>query len=448
MMSNIQQAPPPEEQENDVEVPQRAPLAVASRGQRSTRLSARRRRNAWLLLAVLLLGVVTIAVLSNASTGRQGQATVTQPAPSPTIATKPQSTTPPTTPSAIATQPTSTPTTAAQTQSTTPPTTPSAITATPQFSEYPLPQSDSQVMRLVSDHEGRLWFGEMGQNYLAVFDPRTQTFQQMTPPHGGYGMMGMQVAPDDTIWFAEQYANYIGHYFPTTGHFQIYPLPRLTIPDPGNPGKTLSLPSAPNELTLDAQGNVWFTEFNADTLGRLDPHTGLMQHYPLSATRSVQTLFPYGVTIDPQGMVWFTESSNDHIGRLDPATDNIRFFTPPGPTMPLMEIASDAQGTIWATSFNAGLLFRLDPRTGTFTSYSAPFTGPDTGGLYGLVVTPTGEVWVTVAAENVLARLDMAAHRFIYYRIPTAGSLPLALAMGPDHTLWFTEVDKISMLRP
>ncbi len=116
--------------------------------------------------------------------------------------------------------------------------------------------------------------------------------------------------------------------------------------------------------------------------------------------------------------------------------------------MSLMEIASDAHGIIWATSFDDGLLLRLDPRTGTFTRYYAPFTGPGTGGLYGLVVTATGEVWVTVLAENVIARLDISAHRFIYYRIPTAGSSPLAVAMGPDHTLWFTEVDKIGMLRP
>ncbi len=420
MMSNIQHSPPLGEQDNDAEIPQPRTIAAFHTQRRTSRWSTRRRRDAWFLLGTLLLGVVTIFALSHGGTrpSLSGQANITQPRTSPATATK--------------TQPTIT----------------SAITATPQFREYPLPQSDSEVMRLASDHEGRLWFGEMGQNYLAVFDPRTQTFHQMTPPHGRYGMMGMQVAPDDTIWFAEQYANYIGHYFPTTGRFQLYPLPRLTIPDLGNPGKTLSLPSAPNDLALDAQGNVWFAEFNGDSLGRLDPHTGLMQHYPLSATRSVQTLYPYGVTIDPQGMVWFTESSNDHIGRLDPATGSIRFFTPSGPSMPLMEIASDAQGTIWATSFNNGLLLRLDPRTGTFTSYYAPFTGSGTGGLYGLVVTPTGEVWVTVPAENVLARLDIAAHRFIYYRIPTAGSLPLALVMGPDHSLWFTEVDKIGMLRP
>src|SRR5712692_5785557 len=280
MMSNIQQAPPPEEQENKAKVPGQALPVVAYAEQRSTRWSARRRRNAWLLLGVLLLGVVTVAVLSSASTGRQGQANATQPAPSPT--------------------------TAAKTQSTAPTTPPSAIKATGEFREYPLPQSDSQVMRLAVDHEGRVWFGEMGRNYLAVFDPRTQAFQQMTPPHGRYGMMGIQVAPDDTIWFAEQYANYIGHYFPTTGRFQVYPLPTLTVPDPSHAGKTLSLPSAPNDLALDGRGNAWFTEVNAGALGRLDTHTGLVQQYLLASKKGVQAVVPYGVTVDQQGMVWFT----------------------------------------------------------------------------------------------------------------------------------------------
>ena len=417
-MSNRQHSPLLGAQHNDVEIPERTPLAVASRGQRSPRWSARRRRNAWLLLGVLLLGVVTLIALAHGGASSAGQAHGTQSVASPVAGSLIQ-----------------------------PPIT-SAITATGQFREYPLPQSDSQVMRLAIDHEGRVWFGEMGRNYLAVFDPRTRTFEQMTPPHGRYGMMGMQVAPDNTIWFAEQYANYIGHYFPATGRFQLYPLPRLTIPDPSHAGKTLSLPSAPNDLALDAHGMVWFTEFNADALGRLDPHTGLMQHYPLSVKRSVQTLLPYGVTVDPQGMVWFTEMSINHVGRLDPAIGRIRYFPVPGPKVSLMEIASDAHGTIWVTAFSSGLLLRLDPRTGRTAPYYASLTGKDPGGLYGLVVAPSGDVWVTILAENVIARLDVATHRFIYYRIPTPGSEPLTMAMGPDHTLWFIEIDKIGMLRP
>jgi virginiamycin B lyase len=326
-----------------------------------------------------------------------------------------------------------------------PNTTPS-IMAMGNFREYSLPMSNSGLMRPAIDHAGRIWFGEMGHNFLAVFDPHSQKFQQIRPPRGRSGIMGVEVASDDTIWFAEQYANYIGHYFPTTGQFQTYPLPTLTLPDPGNSGQTLTLPSAPNDLALDQKGNIWFTELNADALGRLDTHSGLIQQYPLSVKGSAQTLNPYGIAIDPKGMVWFTEASTNHIGRLDPTTGYFSYFTMQGSATPLMEIASDAHGIIWATSFSSGLLLSFNPDTGKFTSYHAS----STGGLYGIVITPTGQVWVTISAENVIAHLDITANRFIDYTIPTNSSLPLGVVVGANNMLWFTEAgsDKIGMLQP
>lgn len=326
----------------------------------------------------------------------------------------------------------------------------SGIAATGTFREYPLPQTNSGIMRPVIDHEGRIWFGEMGHNYLAFFNPGTQTFRQVTPPHGQDGIMGLLVAPDDTIWFAEQYANYIGHYYPLTGKYQVYGLPTLTVPDPGDATKRLILPSAPNDIALDAHGNVWFTELNAGSLGRLDSHTGVTQQFPISHDRSVQKLNPYGITVDPQGMIWFTEASNNHIGHFDPGTGKFSFFTMSNSVNPLMEIASDAHGAIWVTSFSGGLLLKLDSRTGKFTPYYIPHSGDESGGIYGLTISPGGEVWVTVTADNMIARLDVAANHFILYRIPTAGSLPLGIVMGADHTLWFTESgkDKIGMLKP
>ncbi len=335
------------------------------------------------------------------------------------------------------------------------PTTNSTANTTPatqaigSFREYPLPKAGSGLMRPAVDREGRLWFGEMGHNFLTVFDPRTQTFEQMVPPHGEAGVMGVVVATDDTIWFAEQYADYIGHYFPAKKQFQVYTLPTLKVPDPGTPDNTLTLPSAPNDLALDAHGNVWFTELNADALGMLNTTTGIVRQYPLSVKKSVQVLNPYGVAVDPEGMIWFTESTTDSIGRLDPSGGTIRFYTLPGPVHPLMEVASDTHGIIWATSFSAGLLVRLDPHTGIFTQYYAPAPG-NAGGLYGLLVTPDDEVWITNPAANVIAQLDVASNRFMYYDIPTQSSLPLGLVMDTDHILWFTEAgsDKIGMLRP
>ncbi|HJT55465.1 MAG TPA: hypothetical protein VJ761_03140 [Ktedonobacteraceae bacterium] len=320
------------------------------------------------------------------------------------------------------------------------------------FHEYALPQTNSGLMRPAIDHEGRVWFGEMNQNYLAALDPRTQKFQQIKTPHGQAGIMGVEVASDDTIWFAEQYADYIGHYFPKTGHFQVYPLSTLTVPDPSDASKTLTLPSAPNDLAIDKKGNIWFTELNAGAIGRLDPHNGSIQQYPLAAKQNIQMIDPYGITVDAQGIVWFTESGTSHVGRLDPITGRTNFYTPAiAKNSALMEITSGTHGMLWITTFNS-ILLSLDSATGSFKTYYAPTadgTGSGSGGLYGVLSDPaTGNIWVTVSAQNVLARLDVSTDRFTYYTIPTTGSLPLGIVAGTHNTLWFTEAgkDKIGML--
>jgi streptogramin lyase len=324
---------------------------------------------------------------------------------------------------------------------------PTSSPSAPAFHEYAFPRSDSQVMRLAMDHQGRLWFGAMGQNTLMWFDPSTHLFQHITPPQGRSGIMGIQVAADDTIWFAEQFANYIGHYFPATHTFHQYPLPILSVPDPSAPGKTLSEPSGPNDLVLDAQGNVWFTEFNAGLVGRFDPQTGRFRHYtPTSSPGNAQELAPYGLTIDAQGTVWFTEMGGHTVGRLDPRTGGVSLYSLPAPGVSPMEIASDHEGNLWITTFDAGLLLALDPHTGHVTRYQTSLASTDAGGLYGLVIAPNDDVWVTILAQNALARLDSKTRTFVYYRVPTANSSPLALIAGPHQTFWFSEIQQLGEL--
>ncbi len=55
------------------------------------------------------------------------------------------------------------------------------------------------MMRPAIDHEGRIWFGEINRNFLAMFDPRTGSFMQITPLHGAFGIMGIAVGPDDSL---------------------------------------------------------------------------------------------------------------------------------------------------------------------------------------------------------------------------------------------------------
>jgi virginiamycin B lyase len=402
IMSKKQQFLQPQLKGNEVTSVQTAPIVTEDHRGLSARVI---RSRTWLLLGMALLGIITLLVLSNETLSGSGKVPARQVSPIPALADRGL------------------------------------------FREYPLPLRGNEVMRPAVDHRGRIWFGAMGENALVIFDPRTLTFQYLAPPGGHHGIMGVLVAPDDTIWFAEQYANYLGHYFPTTGSYQIYLLPWISIPDPGHAGQKLSLPSAPNELALDAHGDVWFTEFNADRLGHLDPRTGRMNHYPLSSKKSVQSLYPYGVTVDSLGNVWFTESGSNQLGRLDAGTGALHLFTVPDAHALTMEIASDGQGSIWVTSFTPGLLFRFEPGTRTFTTYTVSLSGNERGTLYGLLATKSG-VWVTILAENMIAHLDVATGRFMYYRIPASGTLPLGLAMDANQNLWFTGDDKIGKLHP
>ena len=316
------------------------------------------------------------------------------------------------------------------------------------FQEFALPQDKSGLMRPAIDAQGRVWFGEMGRNYLGSFNPQTRKFWQQTPPKGKSGIMGIVVAADGTLWFAEQYANYIGQFSPASGQYHIYKLPVITEADPSEAGQMLSLPSAPNDLALDPRGVLWFTELNANTIGSLNTATGSLRQYPLTSGKNVQALNPYGITVDTRGIVWFSEASSNRLGRLDPASGQISYFTPPGVNSPLMELASDPRGRIWATTFSSGQLLQFDPASSRFTSYSAPGAS-SAGGLYGLLIASTGDVWVAVTAQNSLARLDVQARRFYTYTIPTASSLPIGLVEDKHHTIWFTESgsDKIGMLQ-
>jgi streptogramin lyase len=251
--------------------------------------------------------------------------------------------------------------------------------------------------------------------------------------------MGLTVASDGTVWFAEQYANYIGHYSPDTGRFQVYPLPTVSAPDPAHKGKQLTLPVAPNELLLDRQGQIWFTEMNADALGRLNPATGELRQYPLSSHHTVQQLNPYGLASDAQGNLWFTESSQNRIGYLDPRTGKITTFSTPDPGAMPMEIAIDRQGEVWITTFAHNLLLRFDPRSHQFARYYAPTPDGSSGGLYGLSLDESGAVWVTVAAANTVARLLPEQRRFLYYLVPTGSSFPFGVVAATPRQVWFTE---------
>src|SRR5262245_55081468 len=66
------------------------------------------------------------------------------------------------------------------------------------------------------------------------------------------------------------------------------------------------VPTAERDLTGIAagpDGNVWFTEFSGNKIGRITPN-GVITEFPIPTADSG----PVGITAGPDGNVWFTES--------------------------------------------------------------------------------------------------------------------------------------------
>ena len=75
--------------------------------------------------------------------------------------------------------------------------------------------------------------------------------------------------------------------------------------------------SAPHDIVVDSDGIVWFTEINANNIGRFNPATEEFREYPIPTPSSR----PHGLVVDDQGFVWFTEQGGHKIGKLDPETE-------------------------------------------------------------------------------------------------------------------------------
>jgi len=58
----------------------------------------------------------------------------------------------------------------------------------------------------------------------------------------------------------------------------------------------------PTSITTGPDGNLWFTEYEGDNIGRITPN-GTITEFPIPTAGSQ----PFGITTGPDGNLWFTE---------------------------------------------------------------------------------------------------------------------------------------------
>ncbi|WP_406512963.1 isopeptide-forming domain-containing fimbrial protein [Streptomyces sp. NBC_00161] len=126
-------------------------------------------------------------------------------------------------------------------------------------------------------------------------------------------------------------------------------------------------PSTPIGITTGPEGNMWFTEFGGEKIGRITT-AGAISEYPIPTTSGQ----PEEITAGPDDSLWFTERNSGKIGRISTAGVIAEFPLPSSESGP-WGINTGPDGDIWFAE-TAGRIGRLD-----LTEADLGVTKSDTG---------------------------------------------------------------------
>jgi virginiamycin B lyase len=150
----------------------------------------------------------------------------------------------------------------------------------------------------------------------------------------------------------------------------------------------------PTGITVGPDGNLWFTEWFGNKIGRLTP-AGQVTEFPIPTLQS----FPDGITAGPDGNLWFTENQGNRIGRITPA-GVITEFPLSTSTSSLYSITTGPDGNLWFSGVQ--VIGRITPQ-GSITELSIPPTGSGVN----LTAGPDHAVWFTDPPGNWIGRITL-----------------------------------------
>jgi len=289
----------------------------------------------------------------------------------------------------------------------------------------------AELHAVAAGANGTLWFADDGTpKAIGEVSPSGQV-TEIPAGNPGSGLNAgavpydMQTAPGGTVWFLD-----VGT---PKGIGEISPSGQITeYADTTN--------MTPNDLTVAANGQVWFTVPEAPGIGEVTPGSTALG-YPTNSTTFPMTM-PNDITADDDGNVWFSDTGVPAgIGRVTPSGTVSEFGAANGLNTGAVPDALTAgpDGNVWFDDQSSGsdAVGKITP-AGQITEYPVSDTPWD------LTVGIDGNLWVPQGnTPNGIDRVTPAGQVSLF----SAGLQPTAnindgtnIVSGPDGNLWFIDV--------
>jgi virginiamycin B lyase len=197
-------------------------------------------------------------------------------------------------------------------------------------------------------------------------------------------------------------------------------------PQPGA-GPLIVGPHSPYAIAIGPDQNIWFTEYQGDSIGMMTP-AGEVMRFPIAPDGIAERL-----TAGPDGALWFTDPRGNRIGRI--AIDGkIKYVALPTPGCGPTGITLGADGLIYFSEHAASRIGRM-----TIDGSLTEFTLRAKSGPAEIVTGHDGAVYFIEDEAGRIGRIrkDGAIREFT---IPGDHSIPSAITSGPDASIYFAEL--------
>lgn len=308
--------------------------------------------------------------------------------------------------------------------------------------EYRIPTAQAEARSITVSRNGTVWFAEHGANKIGTLSPRTgRIIEWPIFAEDGWGRPEGGIGLDSTghVWFLEAVAwgikegiGSIDSLDPRSGNVTKYPAPTCTAVNSLNQTDVLSILTA---LVVDRHDDVWFTDTNCNWVSQLTPSSSHFTVYPLPFARKLWTpgrgLGDWGgLTIDQTGKLWFTEEYAHKIGTLDPSSGIVREWAlsaPSNVSSGPLNLALDSKGDVWftqacetpSTEWTTCNIAMLDPATGVLLNYALR---SDVRRIWGIAVNPEDNVWVAGQGWNSIVEVASTSSETNSAAVSTANS--------------------------
>ena len=215
----------------------------------------------------------------------------------------------------------------------------------------------------------------------------------------------------------------------------------------------------PHDVVLDAQGQVWFTHFAEQFLGRFDPKTLKVSEYPLPVIKEGYPIGTLDLETEKSGKLWVSMMYQGGVARFDPKTEKFETWSVPKEWQTdatqqafVTPVSSEVDGKVWVKNSDRAQILRLDPATSkweTFGSFKDPATGK-TITSYGIPADAENNLYLLDFASSNVGRLDAKTGELKVFKGAIANSRPRRGRFDDQNRLWFAEYggNAIGMLDP